>query len=302
MAFWSKKKELKQEDPPQQAPKPANTKGQTQALGRVQNILAVAAGKGGVGKSTVSIQLAEALQGQGYKIGILDADIHGPSVPIMLSCARPSEMREELIVPPTHNGIKIISPAMFSSQGAHIMRGPMAANFVRQLLSQTDWGELDVLIIDYPPGTGDIQLTLSQSCNITAALMVSSPQELALADVRKACQMFETLKVPLLGFVETMSWFVCDSCEKKHFIFKNGGVNRLAQETGVPLLGQIPLHPHITESGDSGQSLLELHPKSPETEAFLELSEAVMKELKLLKHLRKDGLASFSLKWQEASA
>ena len=314
MAFWSKKKEIENVIPnspviPSESRDRLQSatvtpienqqkKSQENTLGRVKHILAVAAGKGGVGKSTVSVNLASALQSKGFKVGILDADIHGPSVPIMLSVENPTEMRDELIIPPLSNGIKVISPAMFSSQIAHIMRGPMAGNFIRQLLMQADWGELDFLIIDYPPGTGDIQLTLSQVCNITAAIIVSTPQDVALADVRKASNMFETMKVPVLGVIETMSWFACDQCEKKHFIFKKDGAKTFAQHIGSPLLAQIPLDPRITECGDSGQSIVSKYPDSAPAKAFFEATDSVLHELTHLRRVSQEGLLSFSLKWQ----
>lgn len=298
--FWSKKKE----DVPVVPPPPPHVekekpKAPLNTLGRIKNILAVAAGKGGVGKSTVSVNLAQTLQKKGFKVGILDADIHGPSVPIMLHVANPTEMNGDLIVPPVSNGIKIISPSMFSNQSAHIMRGPMAGNFIKQMLTQADWGDLDYLIIDYPPGTGDIQLTLSQSCNLTAAIIVSTPQDVALADVRKACLMFDTMKVPVLGVVETMSYFLCDGCEKKHYIFKKDGAKSFAERIGVPLLTQIPLDSKITECGDSGKTIVDTHPDSVVTKAFMELSDSVAHELTHLRRISKDGLPSFSLKWQE---
>ncbi len=302
MGFWSKKQVVKKEEPePLKAmtkEKPAPPKTQVNTLGNIKYILAVAAGKGGVGKSTISVNLAQALQTKGFKVGLLDADIHGPSVPTMLSVGNPTEMREELVVPPMKDGIKIMSPAMFSSQSAHIMRGPMAGNFIRQLLLQADWGELDFLIIDYPPGTGDIQLTLSQTCNLTAAIIVSTPQDLALSDVRKAVQMFETLKVPVLGVVETMSYFLCDGCEKKHYIFKKDGAKNFALNIGVPLLGEIPLDARLTECGDSGESLVSKYPDSIPGKSFFAISNSIVHELSHLKKLSQEGLLSFSLNWQ----
>ncbi len=304
--FWSKK-ESKTEAPKAATPpmtnsvpteKASQAPTTTNTLGRVKNILAVAAGKGGVGKSTVSVNLAQALQRGGLRVGILDADIHGPSVPIMLSVAAPTEMNGNLIVPPQVDGIKVISPAMFSSQIAHIMRGPMAGNFIRQMLTQTDWGELDFLIIDYPPGTGDIQLTLSQVTNITAAILVSTPQDIALADVRKAAHMFETLKVPILGLIETMSWFTCDQCDKKHYIFKNGGAKNFAEQIGVPFLAHIPLDPKITECGDSGKTVVSTFPQSEVTKAFVQAAQTTIEELAHIRQQSQNGLMSFSLKWQ----
>lgn len=296
--FWSKKKVEAEKIAPIEEKKQINPQPTLNGAAGVKNILAVAAGKGGVGKSTVSVNLAKTLQLQGFKVGILDADLHGPSIPIMLSVMAPTEMRGQLIVPPMQEGIKIISASMFSSQSAHIMRGPMAGNFIRQLLIQTDWGSLDYLIIDYPPGTGDIQLTLSQSCNLSGAILVSSPQEVALADVRKAYAMFETMRVPVLGIVETMSWFSCDACEKKHFIFKKEGGKNLANELGLPLLAQIPLDPRITEAGDSGTSFVQSNPESTLFKSFFSLGEEIQKELSHLQYLSKEGLLNFSLKWQ----
>lgn len=309
MAFWNRKSKKSAESPkaapkvtsesPKQTVPPAP---EENTLSQVQNIIAVAAGKGGVGKSTVSVNLAYALKEQGYKVGILDTDLYGPSVPIMVQVDFPTEMRGHLIVPPQKDGIKIISPSMFSAQKANIMRGPMAANFIRQLLKQSDWGALDYLILDYPPGTGDIQLTLSQSCNITAALVVCTPQEVAIADAQKAAQMFGTLKVPILGILETMSWFVCDGCEKKHFIFKEKGGIRLAQELGVPLLGQIPLDPKLTECGDAGTPFLKENSQSAAGQAFQTAASSFTEEVKNVRNFQKLGLSSFTLKWQKEAS
>ncbi len=308
MGFWSNKakNEKNVEVPVTKTPAaaPANTDKltaspvSTNAIAGIKKIIAIASGKGGVGKSTVAVNLAKALEMRGNRVGLLDADIHGPSLPLMLSTTNPTEMNDKLLVPPISENMKVISSAMFSSQGAHIMRGPMAANFIRQLLTQVDWGDLDFLIIDYPPGTGDIQLTLSQVCNITAAVIVSSPQDIALTDVRKACQMFETLKVPILGVIETMSWFQCDQCDKKHFIFKKDGGRQLAQQLGVPLLAQIPLDPAITEHGDSGKSFVSQVTKSPAALAFSQAADSSLAELKILQEQTQNGLVSFSLKWQ----
>lgn len=308
MGFWSSKTKKEKSVAPEikEAPRsPVETPASkstgangANAIAGIKRIIAVASGKGGVGKSTVAINLAKSLEMKGFRVGILDADVHGPSLPLMLTASNPTEMRDQLLVAPISENMKVISSAMFSSQKAHIMRGPMAANFIRQLLMQVDWGNLDFLIIDYPPGTGDIQLTLSQSCNITAAVIVSSPQEVALADVRKACQMFETLKVPILGLIETMSWFECDQCDKKHFIFKKDGGRQLAQQLGVPLLAQIPLDPSITEHGDSGKSFVSQITKSPAALAFAKATDASLVELKNLQEQTQNGLVSFSLKWQ----
>ena len=192
------------------------------SLNDVDNIIAIASGKGGVGKSTTSVGLACALNKLGFRVGLVDADIYGPSTTFITPSKRPSQMKDGLIIPPTFRGIKIINAAMFAEEGkAHILRGPMAGNLVKQLINQTHWGKLDYLLIDYPPGTGDIQLSISQSITLTAAILVSSPQKLALEDTKKALLMFNTLKVDILGIVETMSYFKCDNCDKKHQVLES---------------------------------------------------------------------------------
>lgn len=298
MAFCSKNDKPVQTGV-EQAPAPLTKTEAVNPLAKVKNIIAVASGKGGVGKSTVAVNLAKTLEYKGFRVGILDADILGPSVPIMLKLPIPIRMNGQLVVPPQHQGTKVVSAAMFAPPGrANIMRGPMAGNFVRQLLLQVDWGDLDYLIIDYPPGTGDIQLSLSQACPMTAAILVSTPQNVALADVEKAAQMFETLKLPILGIVETMSWFVCDECEKKHFIFKQGGGESFARKHGLPLLGHIPLDPSLTEASDSGEPILNRAEHSASARAFLETTDRILGELSALHTQKNDGLLSFSLTWQ----
>lgn len=270
----------------------------------IKQIIAVASGKGGVGKSTVAIQLARYLNTVGAKVGILDADIYGPSIPIMSGVGKPEAMKGKLIIPPEVSGIKVISATMFSgNEKAHIMRGPMAANMVGQFLKQVDWGPLDYLIIDYPPGTGDIQLTLSQIARVSGAIIVSTPQEVALSDVRKSIEMFHTLKVPILGIVENMSYFVCDNCDKKHTIFKQGGAQKLAKQMGLPLLGEVPLDPAVNEQADKGLSLSSLSkdqpPISKTTEdAYKKLADLAVRELAKINHQSSEILSSFSLIWR----
>ncbi|HCC70385.1 MAG TPA: sodium:proton antiporter [Bacteroidales bacterium] len=233
----------------------------TGILPGVKNIVAIASGKGGVGKSTIAVNAAVALAKQGYSTGLLDADIFGPSAPKMFDTEneRPYVRKEgdkELVIPVNKYGVKVLSVGYFVSQdNAVVWRGPMASNFLKQLLGQGDWGELDYLVVDLPPGTSDIHLTLVQEVGVTGAVIVSTPQKVALADAIKGISMFrnEKINVPVLGLVENMSWFTpAELPENKYYIFGKEGCKKLAEEMNVPLLGQIPVIQSICESGDSG--------------------------------------------------
>lgn len=284
----------------------AVTRGQNQqavaagALSGVKNIIAVASGKGGVGKSTSAVNLAYALAAQGSKVGILDADVYGPSVPLMTKVANPTEMTaNNEVIPPIVDGIKVISVAMFSSAGkASILRGPMAAQIIKQFMTQIAWGELDYLVIDYPPGTGDIQLTLSQLAPLTGAVIVTTPQEVSLIDVRKAISMFETMKVPVLGVVETMSYFLCDGCDKRHEIFRAGGGKRVADEFGLPILGEIPIESIVAVDADEGNPVVKAHPDSAAAKSYVAAAGATAAQLSILHAQDQGALAQFSLTWQ----
>ena len=266
------------------------------ALGQVANIIAVASGKGGVGKSTTTVNLALALAQAGSKVGILDADIHGPSIPMMTGVAQPTEQEGKMVVPPMAYGMKIISVEMFTPDGkANIMRGPMTSQIVKQFLTQIAWGELDYLLIDYPPGTGDIQLSLSQIAPLSGAVIVTTPQDVALLDARKAVTMFNTTKVPILGVVETMSYFVCDGCDKQHAIFKEGGGEKVALEHGVPLLSKIPLLPSVAEASDSGKPAV--LSDTPAAKAYKEAASTLASQLSII-NMNAAGLTEFSLDWQ----
>jgi len=268
-------------------------------LSQVKNIIAIASGKGGVGKSTTSLGLAFALRKQGFKVGLIDADIYGPSLQSMSKAQNPETMNESLIVPPEVSGIKVMSAAMFSKEGkANILRGPMAAQFVTRLLTQADWTDLDYLLIDYPPGTGDIQLSISQNVQLTGAIIVSTPQKVAIQDAIKAMYMFQTLKVPILGAVETMSYFVCDGCEKKHYIFSKEGTKKMANEFGISFLGEIPLDEKMTARGDGG-SMLDLENFVSE-DYFVHIASSLHSTLQ---SQQKDpqALNSFKLTWQTGS-
>ena len=262
-----------------QAPRPA----EPELLPGVKNIIAVASGKGGVGKSTVAANLAVALAGIGYKVGLLDADIFGPSMPKMFKVedARPvaeSIGGRDLIVPVEQYGIKLLSIGFFvDPEQAVLWRGAMASNALKQLIADANWGDLDYFVIDMPPGTSDIHLTLVQTLGITGAVVVSTPQEVALADARKGIDMFknEKVNVPVLGLVENMAWFTpAELPQNKYYLFGKGGCARLAMDMHVPLLGQIPIVQSICEGGDNGVPVA-LEPDTIVGQAFRELAQAV---------------------------
>lgn len=247
-------------------------------LPTVKNVIAVAAGKGGVGKSTVSVNVALALQSMGAAVGILDADIYGPSVPKMLGKAdRPTGKSAEGdgIAPALYRGLSVMSVDYFVEPGsAVIWRGPMIHKLLTQFLEDVRWGQLDYLVVDLPPGTGDAQLSLAQLIPITGSVIVTTPQEVALIDVRKAVNMFGKLEVPVLGVAENMSYYRCPACGHHDEIFGAGGGQRLAEEIGVELLAKIPIEPAIAFGGEAGVPVVESNPDSPHARAFFELAAA----------------------------
>ena len=256
-------------------------------LPEVKNIIAVSSGKGGVGKSTVAANLAVALALQGHKVGLLDADIFGPSQPKMFNVeeARPYMVEvggRELIEPAANYGVKLLSIGFFvNKEDAVLWRGAMASNALKQLIGDANWGDLDYFLIDLPPGTSDIHLTMVQTLAITGAIVVSTPQEVALADARKGISMFtgEKISVPVLGLVENMSWFTpAELPENKYYLFGKEGGKRLAEELNIPLLGQIPIVQSICEGGDSGKPVA-LNPDSITGQAFQKLAENVVKQI-----------------------
>lgn len=246
----------------------------------VKHVIAVSSGKGGVGKSTVSVNLAVAMGLQGAKVGLLDADIYGPNIPMMMGIEKTPEQQNGKITPAESHGIKLISMGFFVPEDqAVVWRGPMVHTAIQQLFRDVLWGELDYLLIDLPPGTGDAQLTLSQLVPLAGAITVTTPQEVALHDVRKGMMMFQKVNVPLLGIVENMSYFVCGHCGERTEIFAHGGGERAAEKLGVPFLGRVPIDPAIREGGDTGRPLVVAHPESPQAKAFHDIAAQVMTRL-----------------------
>jgi ATP-binding protein involved in chromosome partitioning len=244
----------------------------------VRNIIAIAAGKGGVGKSTVTTNLAAALSATGASVGILDADVYGPSIPQMLGQPEKMAVTEtgNKIVPAVHFGMKVISIGFFVERGgAVIWRGPMVHKLLQQFIEDVDWGELDYLLVDLPPGTGDAQLSLSQLLPITGAVMVTTPQEVSIIDVEKALGMWKRVEVPVLGVVENMSGFVCPSCGHHEEIFLAGGGRKLAEREGLPFLGAIPLQSTVSRGGDAGKPVVLSAPGSEVAELFATIASTV---------------------------
>lgn len=284
-----------------QAPRPALS----ELLPGVKNIIAVASGKGGVGKSTVCTNLAVALAQKGYRVGLLDADIFGPSVPKMLGVEDAAPVLEkigerDLIVPIENYGVKMLSIGFFvKKEDAVVWRGAMAGNALKQLIGDADWGELDYFLIDFPPGTSDIHLTLVQTLPITGAVIVSTPQEVALADARKGISMFtgKKVNVPILGLVENMSWFTpAELPENRYYLFGKDGCTRLAREKGYALLGQIPIVQSICEAGDDGQPVA-LQESSITGMAFSELADNLVAAVdKRNRELPKTGIVEITHK------
>ncbi len=251
---------------------------------KVKNTIAVASGKGGVGKSTVAVNLAMALAKSGAKVGLLDTDIYGPSLPTMMGLHEPLlATPQEKLIPLYKYGLKLVSVGfMLDEETPLIWRGPLIMQLVKQFLTGVEWGELDYLVIDLPPGTGDVQLTLVQTIPLTGAVVVTTPQDVALIDARRAIRMFNEVKVPVLGVVENMSFFICPHCNEKSEIFSHGGGEKTSERYNVPFLGKIPIDMAIREGGDSGVPIVESSPESVHSQAFVKIAQSVASRISVL--------------------
>ena len=239
-------------------------------------VIAVSSGKGGVGKSTVSTNLAVALAKSGARVGLMDGDIYGPNIPLMMGVNSPPPVVNEKIVPLEAHGVKVISLGfLIERDQPAIWRGPIVMKIVNQFLRDVAWGQLDYFIVDLPPGTGDAQLSLVQATHVRGALIVTTPQEVAVGDALRGAKMFQRVNVPVLGIVENMSWFECPHCGKPSALFGSGGGERLANELEIPLLGQIPLYPRVLQAGDEGQPIVVAEPASSAAKALVQIADRV---------------------------
>ncbi|MBI2568195.1 MAG: Mrp/NBP35 family ATP-binding protein [Candidatus Schekmanbacteria bacterium] len=266
--------ELSRPTPPSQ-PRHDHAQATRAAIAGAAQILAVASGKGGVGKSTISTNLAYALADRGLRVGLLDADIHGPNVPALLELREPHAISaDQLLLPVHHLGVEIVSLALISMGDTPVIwRGPMVAKMVTEFLHRVAWPELDVLVVDLPPGTGDVQLSLVQQADLTGALIVTTPQELSLLDARKGLRMFQQVDTPVLGIIENMSHYVCSSCGHEEYLFGRDGGVRVALELTIPLLGRIPLDVRV--QGNHGSPCVRSFPDSPAAAAFRDIAASV---------------------------
>ncbi len=243
----------------------------------VKHVVAISSGKGGVGKSTVTANLAVALRLTGLEVGLMDADIHGPNIPMMMGVTEPPEKVGEKIRPAEGHGVKVMSMGFFVPDETPVVwRGPMVHGAIQQFFRDVQWGKLDYLLIDLPPGTGDVQLTLSQLVPLTGAITVTTPQEVALHDVRKGIMMFKKVNVPILGVIENMSYYVCSHCGERSEIFSHGGGERAAQKFEVPFLGSIPLDTAIRQGGDVGTPIVIADPSSPQAKVFRDIAATLV--------------------------
>ena len=268
--------------------------GELKPLANVRNIIAVGSGKGGVGKSTTAVNLALALAAEGLAVGVLDADVYGPSVPMMLGLSgKPDSPDGKTIEPMRAHGVEAMSIGLLVDQDTPmIWRGPMATSALTQLLENTRWGDLDVLVVDLPPGTGDIQLTMAQKIPVAGAVIVTTPQDIATLDARKALKMFEKLDIAVLGLVENMAVHVCSNCGHAEHIFGEGGAGRMSAQYGVPVLGALPLEVGIREQGDAGTPIVAAQPDSPVSQAYRDVARAMLGQLEKRPKVRSGIMAN----------
>jgi ATP-binding protein involved in chromosome partitioning len=263
-----------------------------QLIPRVKNVIAVASGKGGVGKSTTSVNVALALAETGARVGLLDADIYGPNIPLMMGLKMKPQLHSEggKIVPTKAYGVKLMSIGFFLDEDNPVIwRGPMVHGAIQQFLRDVEWGDLDYLVVDLPPGTGDAPLSLSQLIPMSGVVIVTTPQDVALQDVSKGIAMFRRLEVPIVGVVENMSYFICSNCDARHEIFGQGGGERIAKQFGVTFLGKIPLQTRVREGGDEGRPVVVTHPDSGEAESFRAVAGAVAQQVSILAYAGQGG-------------
>ena len=253
-----------------------------QPIPGVKDILAISSGKGGVGKSTISTNLSVSLARKGLQVGLMDADIYGPNIPGMLGLEGRPQLNETgtRLLPSKVHGLKAISMGLLIDRGTPVIwRGPMLAKMINQFLFEVDWGDLDLLVLDLPPGTGDVQITLTQQAPLTGALIVTTPSDIALADVRRGVEMFRQTEVSILGLVENMSYFLCHHCRQPSPIFGEGGGERTAKSFDIPLLGKIPLDSQLRHCADAGTPFVDAAPDSPTTQALEKLADQVSRRL-----------------------
>ncbi len=267
-------------------PGPAGPAGQASPLSEIQSMVAIASGKGGVGKSTVAANLAVALQQTGASVGLCDADVYGPSQGTMFGIdQRPEADQDRRLIPVEAHGIKLMSMGLLTTKETPVIwRGPMATKLIQQFLAGVAWGALDYLIIDLPPGTGDVQLTLTQSVPLTGAAIVTTPQDVARTIAEKGLRMFQPVQVPVLGVIENMSYFECSHCQERTHIFSQGGGEKICSELGLPFLGGIPIDPEIVVSGDEGEPIVARNPDSPASQAYLAIAKRLAAAVSVVKH------------------
>ena len=264
----------------------------------VKNTIAVASGKGGVGKSTTAVNLALALHATGATVGLMDADVYGPSLPLLLGVNRRPDTEGQRILPLERYGLKLMSMGFFVTENSPVIwRGPMVHGLIKQFLTDVEWGELDYLVIDLPPGTGDAALTLTQMAPLSGAVIVTTANDLSVIDARKGLMMFDKVKVPVLGIIENMSYFIPpDLPDRKYHIFGKGGGRRIAEELGVDFLGEVPIDPRVVEGGDKGQPIVLTSPDTPVARAFIELAGSVARKLSVLA-VKAPAVAGSNITW-----